>query len=109
MSDSHTLPQRFKLSKLDSSDALGAQNGQEVIKEANNKLQTMEKAFETILRCIGEDPERPGLVKTPTRAAKAFMYFTKAMRRPLMVTKAICLPGGVSNPGYYHNAIVSKV
>lgn len=77
MSDSHTLPQRFKLSKLDSSDALGAQNGQDAIKEANDKLQTMEKAFETILRCIGEDPERPGLVKTPTRAAKAFMYFTK--------------------------------
>ena len=76
-SDSHTLPQRFKLSKLDSSDALGAQNGQDAIKEANDKLQTMEKAFETILRCIGEDPERPGLVKTPTRAAKAFMYFTK--------------------------------
>ena len=76
-SDTHSLPQRYKLSKLDSSDALGVKNGQEDIKEANDKLQTMEKAFETILRCIGEDPERSGLVKTPTRAAKAFLYFTK--------------------------------
>ena len=76
-SDSHSLPQRPKLSKLDFSETLGAQNDQEAIKDANDKLQNMKEAFETILRCIGEDPERPGLIKTPTRAAKAFMYFTK--------------------------------
>ena len=44
-SDTHSLPQRYKLSKLDSSDALGTKNGQEAIKEANDKLQTMEKAL----------------------------------------------------------------
>ena len=29
------------------------------------------------LRDMGEDPTRPGLLKTPERAAKAMMYFTK--------------------------------
>ena len=70
------LHPRSKLSKLDIADTAIAQNTQET-KEANDKLSTMEEAFKTILRCISEDPERPGLVKTPSRAAKALMYFTK--------------------------------
>jgi len=49
----------------------------EETKEANDKLQMMEEAFKTILHCIEEKPDRPGLLKTPSRAAKAFMYFTK--------------------------------
>ncbi|KAF1968123.1 GTP cyclohydrolase I [Bimuria novae-zelandiae CBS 107.79] len=34
-------------------------------------------AFESILRAVGEVPEREGLKKTPERAAKAFLTFTK--------------------------------
>ena len=30
-----------------------------------------------MLVSIGEDPERSGLIDTPTRAAKAMMFFTK--------------------------------
>ena len=76
---SHSCPQlhpRPKLSKLDASDNAIVQNTQET-KEANDKLQIMEEAFKTILRCISENPKRPGLLKTPSRAAKALMYFTK--------------------------------
>ena len=73
--DHGCLQPRSKLSKLDIPDNTIA-NTQET-KEANDKLSTMEEAFNTILRCISEDPERPGLVKTPSRAAKALMYFTK--------------------------------
>ena len=76
---SHSYPQlhpRSKLSKLDVSHDIIAQNTQET-KEANDKLQKMEEAFKTILCCISEDPERPGLLRTPSRAAKALMYFTK--------------------------------
>ena len=40
-------------------------------------LQKLENAFKTILQCVGENIERPGIVKTPRRAAEAFLYFTK--------------------------------
>ncbi|KAK8801421.1 hypothetical protein WA171_004563 [Blastocystis sp. BT1] len=38
------------------------------------RLNTMADAFRTILRCIGEDPEREGLRKTPMRAAQAMLF-----------------------------------
>ncbi|XP_065920629.1 GTP cyclohydrolase 1-like [Dysidea avara] len=45
--------------------------------DASVKLQRMEDAFKTILQCVGEKVDRPGILKTPNRAAKAFLYFTK--------------------------------
>ncbi|MBM4270271.1 MAG: GTP cyclohydrolase I FolE [Deltaproteobacteria bacterium] len=37
----------------------------------------MEKAFEEILRAIGENPEREGLVKTPQRCTRAYAEMTR--------------------------------
>lgn len=40
------------------------------------KLERMAGACRTILECIGEDPDREGLVKTPMRWAKALQFLT---------------------------------
>ena len=36
----------------------------------------VELAFRTIIRWAGDDPERPGLIETPARAARAFEEFS---------------------------------
>ena len=52
--------------------------------------------YREILRLIGEDPEREGLLKTPERAAKALVDITQGYRQnPLEIArKAIFEPGG---------------
>lgn len=40
-------------------------------------LKKMTEACKTILECIGEDPDREGLQKTPSRWAKALLFMTK--------------------------------
>jgi GTP cyclohydrolase I len=42
-----------------------------------NALDILTDAFTTVLKTIGEDVSRPGLMKTPTRAAKAILDFTQ--------------------------------
>ncbi|KAI7853104.1 GTP cyclohydrolase I [Circinella umbellata] len=46
-------------------------------KEKEERTAKIAEAVKTILSCIGEDPERDGLLKTPERYAKALMFFTK--------------------------------
>ena len=43
----------------------------------------MKDAFAHIIKSIGEDLERPGLVDTPERAAKAFEFLTQGYRQNL--------------------------
>ena len=51
------------------------------------RLATMTDACKTILRCIGEDPSREGLVKTPERWAKALLFMCSGYeKRPEDVT-----------------------
>ena len=45
-----------------------------------------EAAFRTIIRWAGENPDRPGLVETPSRAARAFReYFSGYEKDPLAI------------------------
>jgi GTP cyclohydrolase I len=58
--------------------AIAAKEEQEAAeKEQQAKLNTMAAACKTILECIGEDPAREGLIKTPARWAKSLMFMCK--------------------------------
>lgn len=64
---------------MDMKKALIQQNLNQGKKEQldQEKLPLLEGAYNTILRELGEDTERDGLLKTPLRAAKAMQFFTK--------------------------------
>ena len=49
----------------------------DVFETEEEKLEVMKKACRTILKCMGEDPDREGLVKTPERWAKALLFLSK--------------------------------
>ncbi|XP_066281862.1 GTP cyclohydrolase 1-like isoform X2 [Branchiostoma lanceolatum] len=53
------------------------------VDEMNRALPDMEAAYHTILSSVGEEPGRQGLLKTPSRAAKALMFFTKGYQEDL--------------------------
>ncbi|KAF7853668.1 hypothetical protein EAF04_010659 [Stromatinia cepivora] len=45
--------------------------------QASIRMSKLTGAVRTILECIGEDPDREGLLATPERYAKAMLYLTK--------------------------------
>ncbi|WWD16121.1 GTP cyclohydrolase I [Kwoniella shandongensis] len=47
-------------------------------------LTLLSSAIRTVLECIGEDPDREGLQKTPERYAKALMWMTKGYEERLV-------------------------
>lgn len=43
----------------------------------------MSRSYRLLLGSLGENPDRPGLLKTPERAAKAMLFFTKGYDQSL--------------------------
>lgn len=52
------------------------ENGEALVRE-------MAASYRSILQNVGEDPTREGLLKTPERAAKALLFFTKGYQENL--------------------------
>lgn len=50
------------------------------VKDPNETIEQIAVHFEEILKLLGEDSSREGLIKTPIRAAKALYYSTKGYR-----------------------------
>lgn len=48
--------------------------------KGEDKLSRIEDAYSTILRELGEDAGREGLLRTPLRAAKAMQFLTKGYK-----------------------------
>lgn len=51
--------------------------GQEESDDSRSRLSNIERAYSTVLRELGEDVDREGLLRTPLRAAKAMQFLTK--------------------------------
>ena len=53
--------------------------------------EKLASAVRTILECIGEDPDREGLLKTPDRYAKALLWMTRGYEERLAGTLVVKL------------------
>uniref|UniRef100_A0A4W3H647 GTP cyclohydrolase 1 n=1 Tax=Callorhinchus milii TaxID=7868 RepID=A0A4W3H647_CALMI len=58
-------------------------DGEEKGAAGAGQLPTLEAAYASILRGLGENLEREGLLKTPGRAAKAMQFFTKGYQESI--------------------------
>ncbi len=57
----------------------------------------MEESFKTIINAVGEDINRPGLVDTPKRAAKAMKFLTRGYQQDLdTVVNGAIFPSNIS-------------
>ncbi|KAK6757935.1 hypothetical protein RB195_015636 [Necator americanus] len=53
------------------------------LKKEKSHLENMASAYSSIISHVGEDVNRQGLLKTPERAAKAMLFFTKGYDQQL--------------------------
>lgn len=62
----------------------GTQRRKEATEEEKaENLKKLSGAVRTMLECLGEDPDREGLLDTPERYAKAMLFFTKGYEENL--------------------------
>ena len=59
--------------------------------DVENKRATIATCMRTILECLGEDPDRPGLQKTPERYAESMLYLTAGYGKDLKSTSALSI------------------
>ncbi|CAG8439756.1 5970_t:CDS:2 [Dentiscutata heterogama] len=49
----------------------------ETNEQKEERIKKLSEAVKTIMECIGEDPKRQGLLKTPERCAQSLMFYSK--------------------------------
>ena len=66
-------------------------------------LPALASNYRQILKQVGEDPNREGLLDTPMRAAKAMTFFTKGYQETVqdVVKVSITQLGNLSNVKYF--------
>ena len=83
----HKEPHHFQISSTismgDVPDVKARSNDLESVQDRQKQI---EGAFKTILENIGENKDRQGLLKTPSRAAKALLFFTKGYEETISGT-----------------------
>lgn len=67
------------------------QEERHVAEQKSAAVAELMDCYRTILIGVGEDPGRQGLQKTPERAAKALLYFTKGYDEKIEGNITICI------------------
>ncbi|VDM76524.1 unnamed protein product [Strongylus vulgaris] len=65
------------------SEEIGDHKVMTELKKKTSNLENMAAAYSSIISHVGEDVNRQGLLKTPERAAKAMLFFTKGYEQQL--------------------------
>jgi GTP cyclohydrolase I len=73
--------------------------------KAVERMDKMCAAVRTILECVGEDPDREGLLMTPERYAKAMLFFTKGYQQNV----ADIVNGAIFHEGHNEMVIIKDI
>ncbi|PNY29192.1 GTP cyclohydrolase 1 [Tolypocladium capitatum] len=73
--------------------------------EAAARLDRIKGAVRTLLECVGENPNREGLLATPERYAKAMMFFTRGYEQNVLDI----VNGAIFQEGHSEMVIVKDV
>ena len=55
----------------------------ETAEEAQGRKKKLARAVKSVINCLGEDPSREGLMKSPERYSEALLFFTKGYTEDL--------------------------
>ncbi|KAK4226630.1 hypothetical protein QBC38DRAFT_219721 [Podospora fimiseda] len=78
---------------------------EETDEQKQARLERMKGAVRTILECVGEDPEREGILATPERYAKALLFLTKGYQENVRDI----VNGAIFNEGHNEMVIVKDI
>jgi GTP cyclohydrolase I len=73
--------------------------------QAEARLAKMCAAVRTLIECVGEDPDREGLLTTPSRYAKALLFLTKGYQ----INVDDILNNALFHEGYSEMVIVKDI
>ena len=73
--------------------------------QEEDRMAKMRGAVRTMLECLGEDPDREGLMRTPERVAKAMLFFTEGYAKSL---KSI-VNGAIFEENHHEMVVVRNI